>query len=225
MDDEQIKKFIEDLDKLEQLDKLNENDQVDFQEQYKKTNFYDSSDSSDSSDNSENLDNSDNSDDETQYINIDEKFKEGLKKIYQIQINNSKLQIKLVGLASETPDMIIKENFGINSNLNLYNCVYSNEEIDFLFKEIHEDKFIPIIKLIEKKQTDIKKSSENIYTLSVKFSDKIFLDLPIDFFDIYLTYTTGEKYIEYLKLEKEINPSNIIEIFLEKLIELGFCIL
>ena len=57
---------------------------------------------------------------EDEYINIENLLKENVN-IYQIQINNDKLIIKHIGTGSESPDIIIKEGFGIDKSLYLYN--------------------------------------------------------------------------------------------------------
>ena len=104
----------------------------------------------------------DESDDDT-YINITEMLDIQIKNIYQIQINNEKVVIKHIGHGSHVPDIIIKEDFGKKKNLNLYNCVYTNQEIDFFKTKVDEEKFLPIIKLVEKLEPENK-----IYSLSIK---------------------------------------------------------
>jgi hypothetical protein len=166
------------------------------------------------------IDNTTDSDSDDAYIDINNIIKAQLKNIYQIQINNESLIIKHIGMGSHVPDMIIKENFGKNNNLNLYNCVYMESEIDFLKIELNNDKFLPIVKLVEKLETN-----NNIYTLSIKVNEILNYNESCTDFNIYLTYSLSNDYINDIKLEKNINSSNIIEKMLENIIELGICIL
>ena len=159
------------------------------------------------------------SDDDT-YIDINDILKAELKKIYQIQVNNESLIIKHIGIGSNVPDMIIKENFGKNNNLSLYNCVYMESEIDFLQSEINNNKFLPIVKLVEKIE-----SKNNIYSLSVKANDLFVFNESYTNFNLYLTYSLSDDYINHIELEKNINSLNIIEKMLESIVELGLHIL
>ena len=159
------------------------------------------------------------SDDDT-YINIMNVLDVQIKNIYQIQINNEIVTIKHIGHGSHVPDIIIKEDFGKQKNLSLYSCVYTNHEIDFLKTEINKDKFLPIIKLVEKKEPENK-----IYSLSIKVNCLIDYDKPFIDFTIFLTYSTNSTYVYHINLDKNINSTNIIEKMLEKIIELGINIL
>ena len=156
------------------------------------------------------VDNQTNSDSDDTYIDINDLLKEQLKSIYQIQINNESLIIKHIGMGSHVPDMIIKEGFGKNNNLNLYNCVYMESEIDFLKTELNNNKFLPIVKLVEKLE-----SNNKIYTLSIKINDLLNFNASCTNFNLYLTYPLENDYINYIEIEKTINSSNIIEKMLE----------
>jgi hypothetical protein len=160
------------------------------------------------------------SDSDDTYIDINDIIKAQLKNIYQIQINNESFIIKHIGMGSHVPDMIIKEDFGKNNNLNLYNCVYMESEIDFIKTELNNNKFLPIVKLVEKMETN-----NNIYTLSIKVNELLNYNESCTNFNIYLTYSLSNDYINDIELEKNINSSNIIEKMLEYIIELGICIL
>ena len=170
--------------------------------------------------NNESYDNFENDSDDETYININDILKAQLKNIYQIQINNESLIIKHIGLGSHIPDMIIKEGFGKNNNLSMYNCVYMDSELDFLKTEVNNNKLLPIVKLVEKIDTDIK-----IYSLSVKINSLVNFNEPITNFNIYLTYPLSTDYISKIELEKNINSSTIIEKMLENVIRLGLEIL
>jgi hypothetical protein len=70
-----------------------------------------------------------------------------LKSVILIQtwkINLNKLELKLIGVGSNIPDIIIKEKFGPNSNLYLYSCVFSSTEI---INGISNNYFFPLIRL------------------------------------------------------------------------------
>jgi hypothetical protein len=155
--------------------------------------------------------------DET-YINVEEMIKTTLKNIYQIQLNNDNLIIKHVGKSSEIPDIIIKENFGNNKNLNLYSCIYSTNEFDIMKTTNNKDNFLPIIKLIEKGETE-----NNIYSICVKLNTDIKFNEIITEFDIYLTFIT-KNYVNNILIEKNINSENIIEIMFQKILECGVCL-
>jgi len=162
---------------------------------------------------------SDESDTDT-YINLKDILEVQQKNIYQTQINNEKVVIKHIGYGSHIPDIIIKEEFGKNKNLYLYSCVYTNDEIDFLKTKIDNDKFLPVVKLIEKMEPE-----DKVYSMSIKINCLFDYNEPFVDFDTYLTYSTNSTYVYHIKLDKNINPSNIIEKMLEKIIELGFNIL
>ena len=154
--------------------------------------------------------------DDEQYIDINDILKAQLKNIYQIQINNESLIIKHIGSGSHVPDIIIKEGFGKNNNLSLYNCVYMETELEFLKTELNNNKFLPIVKLVEKTGTDIK-----IYSLSVKINSLVNFNELITNFNIYLTYSLSTDYINQIELDKNINSSNIIEKMLENIVRFG----
>ncbi len=158
--------------------------------------------------------------DEEEYIDINDILYENLKRIYQIQMENEKIIIKHIGTSSHVPDIIIKEDFGKKNNLNLYSCIYTNEDIDFLKNKIDEDKFLPIIKLVEKSELENK-----IYSISIKIKCLLNYNEHLTDFSTYLTYSTNNSYIYNVELEKDINSQNIVEKMLEKIIELGITIL
>lgn len=157
---------------------------------------------------------------EETYIDINDLIKAQLKNIYQIQLNNENLIIKHIGNGTHVPDIIIKESFGKNNNLSLYNCVYLEDEMDFLKSEQNSDKLLPVIKLIEKIDKQV-----NIYSLSVKIHNFINYNEYINNFDIFLTYTSDKDKFYHIQLTKNIDHSNIIEKMLEHIIDFGFNIL
>jgi len=157
------------------------------------------------------------SEEEETFVNVDEILKSRLKKIFQIQINENSLLIKHIGMGSDVPDIIIKEDFGKNNNLNLYNCIYTETD---LIDKVDNTHFLPIMKLVEKTN-----NFNKIYTISVKLNENIVLDNAINDFDIYLTYMVTKDFFEHIKLDKDINSQNIIEKLFENIIEQGFAIL
>ena len=95
--------------------------------------------------------NDDSDSDSDKYINIEEYVKtqipdEEIKNIYQIQLNNDILIIKKISEHYVSPDIIIKENFGPNSEFSLYSCVYMEKELEQNNNQI----YYPLIKLVEK---------------------------------------------------------------------------
>ena len=78
-------------------------------------------------DNNVNLDYNSDSD---EYIDISSKIQDNTEHIFQFQLDNEKLFLKYIGKSSTIPDIIIKENFGQESNMSLYNCIYSYNELE-----------------------------------------------------------------------------------------------
>jgi hypothetical protein len=82
----------------------------------------------------------------------------------------------------------------------------------------NKDNFLPIIKLIEKGETE-----NNIYSICVKLNTDIKFNEIITEFDIYLTFIT-KNYVNNILIEKNINSENIIEIMFQKILECGVCL-
>ena len=158
--------------------------------------------------------------DDEEYINLEDLVVKK-KKLYQIQLNNDIVIIKNIGYGLEAPEMIIEENVGINNNLNIYNCILTEEELEDINEVTNDNLFYPIIKLTEKIQIN-DKSVNNIYLLSIKLKNvddnisKIELEKEIRMFEIYLILREGENgLIKYKELEKNINSKNIIEVLIK----------
>lgn len=128
------------------------------------------------------------------------------------------------------------ENFGPDSNMSLYNCVYSHEELESVKKneaglelglelgldeksiiQIDPDEqfdnleqlrlFFPIIKLVVKEQENIIISS-----IAVKIEQEIVYDMEIDEWSLHWVSNSNiSDYIQTLKLDKNINPGNILK--------------
>lgn len=74
--------------------------------------------------------NLDQDSDSDEYIDLSVYAEENLKHMFQFHLINEKLIIKYIGKSTDTPDIIIIENFGPDSNMSLYNCVYSQDELE-----------------------------------------------------------------------------------------------
>jgi hypothetical protein len=171
--------------------------------------------------------------DSDEYIDLSSCVENDLKHIFQFHLINEKLLIKHIGKSSDTPDIIIMENFGPESNMSLYNCVYSHEELESVKTTLldnndnpdkipeenpdkipdknpeHHKLFFPIIKLI------VRNDIEN-YTISsivVKLNQEIVYEKEIELWELYWIENSSlnKEYIKTIKIEKNINPTNILE--------------
>ena len=129
------------------------------------------------------------------------------KELYQFVTYDDKLNLKCIGLSSVIPDVIIKENFGPNSNMNLYSCVYSLSEL-----QLNSDTlFYPLVKLIIKKNTN-----NIIISFAIKLLKQIDINNLINEWELYLIINNSiEKDLQISKIEKNINPTNIINKLIE----------
>ncbi len=150
--------------------------------------------------------------------------------IYQIQLTNNEMIIKLVARESYVPDVIIKENFGKNGSLSLYSCLYSEDDFKINIDE-NSNYYFPLIKLIEKSndqtksdQTDTSNQSNTsnqiepiftIYSFTVKFTNLSF-DTKISDYELYVVFNKSNEDFVYTNLiEKNVNSNNIVEKILE----------
>jgi len=150
-----------------------------------------------------------------EFINLDDYINDTStqKKLYQIQLLNNNFIIKHVGNSNTSPpDMIIKENFGVENSFNIYSSLYIEDELlDY------KDKIIPLIKITNNKLN-------NKYSLCIKYKDYINEN---NTFELFFVYNVGDKVIyEPIKEEdkKNINPDNIIEKLFELVIDAGVVI-
>lgn len=149
-----------------------------------------------------------------EFIDVDKIYKyqnnqEEIKNIYQFQICNEKLIIKHISQNYILPDIIIKENFGPNSEYSLYSCVYSDDELKNLF--LNTDIFFPLVKMIKKDLNTI-----TTWSIAIKFTILIKLDeilnKDLNCFELYLVSNTKDSpKINYQQIIKDINQDNIIE--------------
>ncbi len=155
--------------------------------------------------------------DSEEFIDIEDLIKQkGLEQldIYQLQINFDKLVLKKIGKEHFAPDIIIKENFGPNKNMNLYSCVYTDEE---LFENLTCNQiFFPLVKLV------INSSSNDIitYSIAVLFNnlhnlEDIDRDNITDFMLYFVYNKKNEERVHTTEIEKNINSDNIIEKLIE----------
>ena len=185
-----------------------------------------------------------------EYVDLSNMVEQESEHIFQFHINLDNLVLKYIGKSSHAPDVIIKENFGPDSNMSLYNCVYSHSELESAKNEYNlenkkelnnnyynqDDKtpielsnlFFPIIKLIEQKNKQVNESNEPnepneqvefmISSFAVKLNSGLDYEKDISKWELYwVKNTQSEEFIKVVKIDKNINPLNIIE----KLIEMS----
>jgi hypothetical protein len=153
-----------------------------------------------------------------EFINIDNFIndKENQKKLFQIQLLNNNIIFKHIGNSNTSPpDMIIKENFGIDNSFNIYSSLYLEEELlDY------KNKIIPLIKITNNKLNDK-------YSLCIKYTFENNINESINNYNLFFVYNVDDKVIYELISEedkKNINPDNIIEKLLELIIDIGVVI-
>ena len=128
---------------------------------------------------------------------------------FQFDLNNKNLKLNLVGKGEDIGDIIIKENFGKNNDYTISSCIYKYDEITNI-----KDKFIPLIKLYNEKNT---------YGFGIISYENIPINNTTNNFDVYFIYKTNK--FHKLKLDKDIDKNNIIEKLINKLLDLNIFIL
>ena len=154
---------------------------------------------------------SDTDSDNSEYIDLTEYTTSQTTNIYQFHIDNNKLILRCIGKSSHAPDMIIKENFGPNLNLSLYNCLFTDNEL----KSVESNNlFFPLIKLINMDKVN---NSYNVITsLAVKINQELKYDSEIDSWELYYVEDEiSDPNIKTYLLEKNINLTNIVEKIIE----------
>ena len=141
------------------------------------------------------------------YINLDNYIKH--IEYFQFDLNNKNLKLNLVGKGEDIGDIIIKENFGKNNDYTISSCIYKYDEITNI-----KDKFIPLIKLYNEKNT---------YGIGIISYENIPINNTTNNFDVFFIYKTNK--FHKLKLDKDIDKSNIIEKLIDKLLDLNIFIL
>ena len=141
------------------------------------------------------------------YINLDNYINH--IEYFQFDLNNKNLKLNLVGKGEDIGDIIIKENFGKNNDYTISSCIYKYDEITNI-----KDKFIPLIKLYNEKNT---------YGIGIISYENIQINNTTNNFDVFFIYKTNK--FHKLKLEKDIDKNNIIEKLIDKLLDLNIFIL
>jgi hypothetical protein len=141
------------------------------------------------------------------YINLDNYINH--IEYFQFDLNNKNLKLNLVGKGEDIGDIIIKENFGKNNDYTISSCIYKYDEITNI-----KDKFIPLIKLY---------NETNTYGIGIITYANISINNTTNNFDVFFIYKTNK--FHKLKLDKDINKSNIIEKLIDKLLDLNIFIL
>lgn len=141
------------------------------------------------------------------YINLDNYINH--IEYFQFDLNNKNLKLNLVGKGEDIGDIIIKENFGKNNDYTISSCLYKYDEITNI-----KDKFIPLIKLYNEKNT---------YGIGIISYENILINNTTNNFDVFFIYKTNK--FHKLKLDKDIDKSNIIEKLIDKLLDLNIFIL
>jgi hypothetical protein len=154
-----------------------------------------------------------------EFINLDDLINkiEEKKKIFQIQVSNNNFIFKYIGNISldSPPDMIIKENFGINNSFNMYSILYEeNELINY------NNKIIPLIKItnkIDNYSICIKYNIPNLNNIIFNV-DNLYFD-----FDLFFIYNLNNNIFND-SIDKNINSDNILEKLFELIIDKGIII-
>ena len=150
---------------------------------------------------------SDSESDWDEYVDLSLKFQSESEDVYQFTLNNEKLELKNVGKFTKTPDIIIKEKFGPESNMNLYSCVYAQHELMIETDEL----FFPLVKLVIESKTNV-----IITCIAIKLNQPLQINNgnnnEINIWELYwLENKSDSEHIKTLKIEKNIDSTNIIE--------------
>ena len=140
------------------------------------------------------------------YVNLDNLCKPK-KKYHQIQLEKEKLIIKYIGEGDEMADIVIMENFGKNNEFAVNSCIYEMEDLV-------KNKLLPLILITDDKR---------VYSISIIINEDIKINEYIYNFNILFT----QKHViqKIFPLDKNIDSENIIEVLIEKLLDLGIFIL
>lgn len=150
--------------------------------------------------------------DSDEYIDLSSYVEDNLKHMFQFHLMDEKLLIKHIGKSSDTPDIIIMENFGPEKNMSLYNCVYSHNELESVKNNENVNNlklFFPIVKLIVKNNNE----SYTISSIAIKLKQQIVYEKEIEDWDLYWVENSSsdKEMFKTKKIEKNINPTNILE--------------
>ena len=149
---------------------------------------------------------------EEEFINIEDLINNNqIIKLYQFQISDNSYIIKFVAETHKIPEIIIKENFGIDNSFSLYSFVY---DID----EINNNTCLPLIKLVKINGDGTK----CIYSLCINYNQPNYnqsksrfdVDKSNNEFTIFFVNAINEKIIDSFDVPKNINSENIVEALL-----------
>ncbi len=181
--------------------------------------------------------NLDSDSDSDEYVDLSKQIDDKAENIYQFALYENELILKHIGKCNIAPDIIIMENFGPNSNLSLYNCVYSESELksDLETNQNNLNLFFPLVKLIkinnlnantnigETECLDISciavnllkgsKEFENIFECKLEQNQILIREWEL----CWIENKHNEPNVKIVKLEKNITKENMIE----KVLELG----
>jgi hypothetical protein len=141
--------------------------------------------------------------DSDEYVDLSSNIESASEDIYQFAVSEDKLELKHIGKFTKAPDIIINEKFGPESNMSLYSCVYTHGELTIKSDEL----FFPLVKLIVDSESKVV-----ITCIAIKLTKPIQIDKPIEEWELYwLENKSDLEHIKMCKIEKNINPTNIIE--------------
>jgi hypothetical protein len=147
--------------------------------------------------------NFDSDSDSDEYIDLSSNIETKSEDIYQFVIDDDKLKLTHIGKFTKAPDIIIKEKFGPDSNMNLYSCVYTYDELINKSDEL----FFPLVKLVVKNKSNI-----IITCIVIKLKKLVMIENFIDEWELYWIENKFDlEHIKICKIEKNINSTNIIE--------------
>ena len=185
---------------------------------------------------------SDSDSDSDEYVDLSSKVIDDTEHIFQFHLNNNEVKLKYIGKSSFAPDIIIIENFGPESNMSIYNCVYSHVELESAKEEFESGKeefesgkeelendnnielsnlFFPIIKLVVQNKIKNDENQEQlnefiISSIAIKLNQKIEYEKQIELWELYWVQNIqSDNFIKTKKIEKNINSTNIIEKLIE----------
>jgi hypothetical protein len=162
--------------------------------------------------------------DSDEYIDLSTNLQDTSENIYQFTISDEQLILKNIGKFSIVPEIIIMENFGPDSNLSLYNCVYIQDELDE-----HSDNtemIFPLIKLVKTNkipEQNPEQILDDVAFIGIKLDKFTKSDTQIENWSLYWIGNTHNcEHVKLLKLDKNINSSNMVEKIISYSIDMGF---
>jgi len=179
--------------------------------------------------------------DSDEYIDLSSYMEDNLKHMFQFHLIDEKLLIKHIGKSSDTPDIIIMENFGPESNMSLYNCVYSHDELESIKTETTNNDNMILTNENNLSENNLNENNSNefednlthlklffpvvklvvkpnqettvISCIAIKLNQEIVYEKEIGDWDLcWIEFSSSNKEtFKTKKIEKNINPKNILE--------------